>query len=67
MESIGSEGERLALAAGDVTEIAVGWDGEFNSATFDSDDLEGAELEAVVFDALNGLDPAWREHLKVAE
>ena len=67
MESIGSDGERLALAAGDLTEIAVGWDGEFNCATFDSDDLEGAELEAVVFDALNGLNSEWREHLKVAD
>ncbi len=67
MESIGPDGERLALAAGDVTDIAVGWDGEFNSATFDSDDLEGAELEAVIFDALGNLNSEWREHLKVAE
>ena len=67
LEAIGPEGERLALAASDTTDIPVGWDSEFNCATFDSDDLEGAELEAVVYDALGGLDPDWRSHLRVAE
>ncbi len=65
LEAIGDEGETLALAAGDRTEISVGCDGE--CATFDSDDLPDPELEAIVFDALGGLDNDWREHLRVAE
>jgi hypothetical protein len=67
LEAIGPKGEQLALAAGEVTDTPVGFDSELNSATFDSDSLEGAELEAVLFDALSGLDPEWREHLRVAE
>ena len=67
MEAIGPRGEQLAMRAGEVTDIPVGWDGEFNSATFDSDAYQGAELEAVVFDALNGIDADWREHLRVVE
>lgn len=67
LEAIGQEGERLALAAGETTEIPVGWNADLRCATFDSDDLEGAELEAVVYDALGGLDPDWRSHLKLAE
>lgn len=67
LESIGSDGERLALEAGRVTEIAVGWDGELNSATFDSDSFDDAELQGIVFDALNGIDADWREHLQLVE
>ena len=52
--AIGSEGERLALEAGRLTEIPVGFDSEFNTATFGSDGLDDAELEGVVFDALRG-------------
>jgi hypothetical protein len=67
LEAIGPEGERLALEAGRLTEIAVGFDSEFNTATFDSDELDAAELEGVVFDALGGIDPDWRSHLRVAD
>ena len=63
--AIGSEGERLALEAGRLTEIPVGFDSEFNTATFGSDELDDAELEGVVFDALGGIDD-WRSHLRVA-
>jgi len=67
LEAIGPEGERLALEAGQLTEIPVGFDSEFNTATFDSDELDAAELEGVVFDALGGIDPDWRSHLRVAD
>jgi hypothetical protein len=67
MEATGSEGERLALEAGKVTDIAVGWDAELNSATFDSDAFDDAELEGIVFDALNGIDPDWRSHLQLVQ
>ena len=67
LEAIGPDGERLALEAGRLTEIPVGFDSEFNTATFDSDELDAAELEGVVFDALGGIDPDWRSHLRVAE
>jgi hypothetical protein len=74
MEAIGPEGERLAMAAGDATEeVTVGWDAEFNSATFDSDAydpdtvLSEDEVRSRVFAALDGLDPDWRSHLREAE
>ena len=74
LEAIGPEGERLAMAAGDaVDEVAVGWDDEFNSATFDSDAhdpdvvLSDEEVRSRVFDALDNLDPDWRTHLAEAE
>ena len=75
MESIGPEGERLAMAAGDATEeVTVGWDSEFNSATFDSDtygsdspELSEDEVRTRVFATLDGLDPEWRTHLREAE
>jgi hypothetical protein len=67
VEAIGPRGEELAMECGLVTEIAVGFDSELNSATFDSDSLEGAELEAVIVDALGGIDPDWRSHLRISE
>jgi hypothetical protein len=66
LEAIGPEGERLALEAGRLTEIPVGFDSELRTATFDSDELDAAELEGIVFDALSGIDPDWRSHLRVA-
>jgi hypothetical protein len=67
LEAIGSNGEALAMEAGKVTDIPVGWDSEFNCATYDSDSLDEAELQGVIFDALSGLDSGWAEHLRVAE
>jgi hypothetical protein len=67
LEAVGPEGERLALEAGRLTEIPVGFDSELRTATFDSDELDAAELEGVVFDALGGIDPDWRSHLRVAD
>ena len=66
LEAIGPSGEELAMKAGDLTEIPVGFDPEFQCATFDSD-LPEAELQAIVFDALAGVDPGWQSHLKIAE
>jgi hypothetical protein len=67
LESIGPEGERLALEAGRLTEIPVGFDADLGSATFDSDELGEAELEGIIFDVLAGIDPDWRDHLRPVE
>ena len=67
LNAIGPKGEELALEAGKVTEIPVGYDADLDSATFDSDAYEDAELEGIVFDALGGLDSDWRSHLELAE
>lgn len=67
LEAIGPNAEQLAIDAGKVTDIPVGYDPELDCATFDSDTLEGKELEAVVFDALAGIDPEWQTHLQLAE
>jgi hypothetical protein len=66
LEAIGPKGEELALAAGETTDIPVGWDPELNTATFDSD-LPEPELEGIVFDALGTIDADWRSHLQVTE
>lgn len=66
LEAIGPRGEELALAAGKAAGIAVGWDAELNSATFDSD-LDDGELQSAVFAELDRLEPDWRSHLRVAE
>ena len=74
MEAIGPEGERLALAAGEaVDEVAVGWDEEMRSATFDSDAhdpdavLGEDEVREKVFAALDAIDTDWRRHLRETE
>ena len=67
LDQIGPKGEELALEAGRVTEIPVGIDPEFKSATFDADGYEEGELQGIVFDALSGLDADWQSHLKLAE
>ena len=66
MEATGSDGERLAMAASEKTGIAVGWDSELNSATFDSD-LEGNDMQQRILAALDEIDPAWRIQLQVVE
>ncbi len=67
LQSIGPKGEELALEAGKVTEIPVGFDPDLESATFDSDAYAEEELQGIVFDALGVLDPEWRSHLELAE
>ena len=67
LEGPGPRGEELAMKAGAETDIPVGWDSEFESATFDADDLDDAELQNVVFQALDGIDPDWRSQLRVVE
>jgi hypothetical protein len=67
LEAIGPKGEELADQAGDALDIPVGFDPEFECATFDATDLGEPELETAVFDALEALDPEWRTHLRVAE
>ena len=67
LEATGSEGERLAMAAADKAGVAAGWDSEFGSATFDSDDLGDEELKRTVFSALDELDPNWRDQLQVVD
>ena len=66
LEATGSEGERLAMAAAEKTGIPVGWDREFNSATFDSD-LPDNEMQQQIFAALDEIDPAWRIQLQIVE
>ena len=67
LESIGPKGEQLALAAGEATGIPVGFDPEFECATFDADGIDDAELRDVVLVALASDDPDWQTHLRVAE
>jgi hypothetical protein len=66
LDAIGPRGEELAMEAGKITDIPVGFDPEFKCATFDSD-LPAEELQAIVFDALGGIEPGWQEHLRVSE
>ena len=66
-EASGPRGEELAMAAADATGIAVGWDEEFQSATFDSDDHDPEQLEAAITNALAELDPDWTTHLRAVD
>jgi hypothetical protein len=67
LEAIGPRGEELSLAAGDATHVSVGFDPEFECATFDADSLDIEELKEVVFEALTDLDPDWGTHLRVLD
>lgn len=67
LDGIGPNAEVIAMGAGKATGIAVGWDSEFECATFDSTSLDGEDLEATVFDALAGVDPDWASHLRLSE
>jgi hypothetical protein len=67
LEAIGPKAEELAAQAGKVTDIPVGYDPEFQCATFDSDSFRDEELQGIVFDALAGIDRDWQAHLTLAE
>jgi hypothetical protein len=67
LAATGPKGEELAMAAGDALGIPVGFDPEFESATFDSDEHGDGELQGVVFAQLDALDADWRSHLEVAD
>jgi hypothetical protein len=67
LEATGPDAERLADEAGRAADIAVGFDPEFRTATFDSETLDGEQLQAAVFEALSGIDPAWQDHLQPAD
>ncbi len=66
LAATGPRGEELALAAGRALDVPVGFDPEFESATFDSDGHDEDGLQAAVFEQLDALDPDWRSHLEVA-
>jgi hypothetical protein len=67
LEAIGPKGEQLAMQAGQATDIPVGYDSEFECATFDSDSFGDEELQTVVFEALARVDPEWQAHLRLAD
>jgi hypothetical protein len=63
LEATGPRAETLAMAAGENRGIAVGFDPEFESFTFDADGVSEEELQTVVFEELGSLEPEWRSHL----
>ena len=67
MEAIGPRGEELAMAAGAARDIPVGWDDEFNSATFDADGMDDSELETLIVEELDDQEPDWRSHLRLVD
>ena len=67
LEAIGPDAEELAMEAGKATDIPVGYDPEFDCATFDSDTLGADELQTTAFEALAGIDPDWETRLRVAD
>ena len=67
MEAIGSNAEQLAIDAGKAADVAVGYDSDLGSATFDSDAHDEAGLQAAITEALASLDPDWQSHLRVSE
>ena len=67
LEAIGPRAEELSDKAASQAGVAVGFDPDFNCATFDSDDLENDALQAAVENALGQVDADWQTHLRVAE
>jgi hypothetical protein len=67
LEASGPKAEELAMEAGRATEIPVGWDPEFDCATFDADGLADDELQTVVFEALASIEPEWQTHLRLTD
>ena len=66
-EANGPKGEELAMRAGEAADVPVGWDEEFQSATFDSDSADPEELERQITEALEALDPDWSSHLRAVD
>jgi hypothetical protein len=64
LEATGPRGKQLAMAVGDARGFTVGWDPEFESATFDVDDMADDELEELITEELDGRDPEWRSQLR---
>jgi hypothetical protein len=67
LEATGPRGEELAMAAGEARGFPVGWDSEFESATFDVDGMDDGELQELVSEELDSRDPEWRSQLQVVE
>jgi hypothetical protein len=69
LETVGPKAEELANEAVSLidADVAVGFDSDLESATFDSDELDDEALEAAVTDALDGIDSDWGSHLRVSE
>ena len=64
LEATGPRAEELALEAGGLSDLAVGWDAELGCATFDADGLDEEGLREAVVEALGSLDPDWGSHLR---
>ncbi len=67
LEASGPRAEELAMDAGRATDIAVGWDPEFDCATFDADGLAEEELQTVVLETLASIEPEWQAHLRLTD
>jgi hypothetical protein len=67
MDAIGPNAEQLAMDAGKAADVAVGYDSELGSATFDSDAHDEGGLQEAVTGALASLDPDWQSQLRVSE
>lgn len=66
LEATDTLGEQLASQAADATGVAMGWDSGLSCATFDSD-MDDAELQKAIYDALAVADPDWAAHLQATE
>jgi hypothetical protein len=67
LEATGPRGEDLAIAAGEARGFAVGWDSEFESATFDVDGMDDGDLQELVFEELESRDSEWRSQLRLVD
>jgi hypothetical protein len=67
LEATDALGEQLASRAADATGVAMGWDSGLSCATFDSEEMDDAELQKALYDALAAADPDWASHLQATE
>lgn len=67
LESIGDRGGELANEAAEAVGVPAGFDPDLDSVTFDSDQYDDEDLRATVTEALDGIDPDWSSHLRIAE